>query len=540
MLNSFINSKKISIVCVIVVFALGIFRVSAQKRTKNVRIINADRIVGGRNLSYKKLIGNVKLAHEGVLMKCDSAYFEERENTLKTFSKVIINQGDSLFTYGDFASYNGNTKLLKLKHNVKLKNDSFTLTTDSLEFNRNKQLAYYLNKGKLVDSTSVLTSQKGLYYIEKRRVEFLQDVLLVSNNTRVNSDTLHYHLVDKRAELFGNSTIKGKKETIRCTRGVYKTEEKIAFLNQRPMIIYDNKTIQSDSIYYDRKIGFASLSKNIEIVDTLNKSILKANYAEIFRKKDSCIVTQKPLYINVLKKDSLFLHSDTITVVAKNQTKILKGYRSVKFFKSNLQGKCDSIHYEEKTNIFKMINDPVIWANKHQLTSDTILFNINKKTEKIDSIKMINNAFMTVRDTLLNFNQIKGRNIYGKFKNGELVQAFVDGNAQLIYYLRDEDKNLIGVNKTACSYMRAIFENKKIKWLFYLDKPTSRVYQFSKLKEEDRKLRGFAWHEDDMILKKEDVFRKGKRWYLDVPPEKLKTYPFMKPSPHLIYLMLFY
>ena len=44
---------------------------------------------------------------------------------------------------------------------------------------------------------------------------------------------------------------------------------------------------------------------------TINKSIIGGNYAEIFKAKDSAIITQA-LAINIIENDSLYIHADTL------------------------------------------------------------------------------------------------------------------------------------------------------------------------------------------------------------------------------------
>ena len=99
----------------------------------------------------KRLLDNVEFEHEGARMYCDSAYFYSETNSLDAFSNVYINQGDTIHLYGDFLNYNGNTRLAKIKHNVKLINKETTLLTDSLDFDLADNVGYYTNKADITN-----------------------------------------------------------------------------------------------------------------------------------------------------------------------------------------------------------------------------------------------------------------------------------------------------------------------------------------------------------------------------------------------------
>ena len=62
------------------------------------------------------------------------------------------------------------------------------------------------------------------------------------------------------------------------------------------------------------------------INDTINKSIITGHYGEIFKEKDSAIITRNALAVNIIKQDSLYIHSDTITITGPDETKKCKKF----------------------------------------------------------------------------------------------------------------------------------------------------------------------------------------------------------------------
>jgi hypothetical protein len=178
----------------------------------------------------------------------------------------------------------------------------------------------------------------------------------------------------------------------------------------------------------------------------------------------------------------------------------------VKFFKVDLQGKCDSLITNEKTGLTKLLRNPVMWAQGNQITGDTIHFISNAKTEQLDSLKVLNNAFMIQKDSA-GFSQLKGKNMYGKFENNNLKTLNDVGNSEVIYYMRDEAQVLIGISKMQSS--KSIFitmNNNEIETIDFNIKADGKTYPPSLFLEKDKLLKGFIWRETERPKKMEDIF----------------------------------
>ena len=53
------------------------------------------------------LIGSVRMKHDSMYMFCDSALIFEKINSVEAFGNVRMEQGDTLFIYGDYLYYDG-------------------------------------------------------------------------------------------------------------------------------------------------------------------------------------------------------------------------------------------------------------------------------------------------------------------------------------------------------------------------------------------------------------------------------------------------
>ncbi len=450
----------------------------------------------------------VQFEHQGADLWCDIAIFYSTENRLKAIGNIRLQQGDSIEMNSGKIDYNGNTRLAKAWENVDLTDGQMTLTTDTLYFDREKQLSYYRSGGKVVDSANVLTSIIGNYFMERKKVQFRKNVHIDNPEYIIDSEQLDYYRVSKNAYMYGPSTIIGEDYKIYCERGFYDTKIEQGYGVKNTKINYDNKIIEGDSLYFDKLTSFASATNNIKITDTINNGVIKAHYAEVFKEKDSIFATKRAVAISLVQQDSLYMHGDTLLATGKPDARIIRAFRAAKFYKTDLSGKCDSIHYSETTGVTQLITDPIIWNVENQITGDSIHLISDKETDKLDSLKVLENAFIISFDTIgkQGYNQAKGKDLFGKFIENELKIIDLVKNTEVIYYVYNDDDELVGIDKTICSKIRLEMANNDIEDITFFVDPDGDIFPDKDLPVESRKLKGFIWRGDERILTKEDIF----------------------------------
>jgi len=490
----------------IVLFIVSV-ATNAQQQ-KRIKIVHADNSTKDEE-NYPGaivLLGNVFVEHEGITMRSKKAIHYKNDNILKAFGDVVLNQGDTITQTSTYVTYYGTTKKAVSWGNVVLKDPLMTLTTDTLYFNRLKQLLYYKSGATIKDDKNVLESKEGNYFLKTSKFQALSDVVLTNPEYVLESNHLDYYTNNGQAFLYGPSTITGKDNFIYTEKGFYDTQTDISHFTKNSRIEYKDRTITADSLYYDRNIEFASATQNIQIKDTTNNSVIRGNYGEIFQKLDSAFVIGRAVAITEIDKDSMYVHGDTLLVTGKPENRIIRAYHHVKFFKSDLSGKCDSLHTNQQTGLTQLFKNPVLWSEKSQITGDTIHLISNPKTEKMDSLKVLRNAFIIQKDSA-GYNQIKGRDILGKFIDNDLQDVHVIGNAESLFYVRnDSDNSLIGIDKTTSSSINFKFKNSQLQSSKSITMPDGGTYPLSEFPENIRLFRGFIWREDERPLTKDDIF----------------------------------
>ena len=450
----------------------------------------------------------VYIVHEGVEMWCDQAFLYSKDNFVKAFGNVKITQADTITLTSQYAEYNGNTNFAYASGNVVLTEPNSTLTTETLYFDRNKQQAFYRTGGKVVDTASTLTSNIGRYFAEEKRYQFLSNVVLVNPEYTIHTNQLDFYTETGHAYLYGESTITTETSIVYCERGFYDTRNEKGYFMRNARIDYDNRTVYGDSLYFDQKKNFASATNNIRVIDTLNNSIVRGHYAEVFRDKDSVFITKRALAITVRDNDSIYMHADTIRITGKPEHRILKGFYDARMYKSDMSGKADSIYSDEKLGITKMLRNPILWSGENQMTGDTIHLLSNTVTEQLDTLKVFNNAFLIQKDSL-GYNQVKGDILIGLFTENELDTININRNAEVIFYTRNDEEELIGINHTRASSIQITLLEQEIETIRFIRQADGKLYPESQFPENARILRGFLWRGDERLLSKEDLF-KGK------------------------------
>ncbi len=460
----------------------------------------------------------VQFEHQGADLYCDIAIFYQQENRLKAIGNILLKQGDSVRMTSGKLEYNGDTRLAKAYERVNLRNAQMTLNTDTLFFDREEQQAYYRTGGTIIDSANTLKSTIGRYFIESKKYQFLDSVRIDNPEYTLESRQLDYYTSSRNAYMYGPSTITGDTYRIYCERGFYDTNVEEGYGIKNTRIHYNNRIIEGDSVYFNKLREFASATNNIKVTDTINKGVIRAHYAEVFKAKDSVFATKRALSISQVEQDSLYMHGDTLMVTGKPDQRILRAFHNARFYKTDLSGKCDSIHFDQRSGITQLVREPVLWNLENQMTGDSIHLLFNLETEKLDSLKVINNAFIISQDTLgkKGFNQAKGKNLYGKFIENELRLVDLVGNTEVIYYMYNDAERLIGINKTVCSSIRLSMANSDIEEITFFTQPDGNIFPPRELPENSRKLPGFIWRGEERIRSKEDLFDEADR-NLDLP-----------------------
>lgn len=513
-------------------FAQGNLKVDGKK----IRIKNAGTLKSAKDIANgaKRLIGNVEFEHEDVLLFCDSAYFYTT-NSLDAFGHVHIQQADSIHLYGDLLKYNGNTKKAILTNNVVVNKGDMQLTTKELNYDISTSVGYYVTPARIVNKENVLTSNQGYFFAKSNDLTFKKNVVLTNPEFVINCDTMRYNTTSKVTYFVGPTTIKSKDNLIYCEDGWYDTERDLSRFSKNAYILTQEQKMRGDSLYYDRKKGIGRAIKHVEIVDTTQKLTINGDYAIHYEFKDLSVITGNALLTQQYDKDTLYMHADTLKALGEShsqkikpedKTKTIKengkeskivikdsvthndetrlfAFHHVKFYKRDMQGKCDSLNYTTLDSTMRLFGKPTLWSGENQLTSDSIKIIIGSKSLKFIELKGA--GFIVSQEDSTRFNQIRGKYMKGFFNDNKLYRVNVQGNGQTIYFAKEKEE-VKAVNRADCSDLHIFLKDNEVEKIVFLTKPDATLYPLDKIDNKELRLKDFNWRINERPLKLEDIF----------------------------------
>ena len=490
--------------------------------TDYVYLLNADliRYEEWINPDAQRLMGNVAFRHDSMYMYCDSALFYQERNSFDAYYNIRVEQGDTLFLFGDSMFYDGNTRLLRVKDNVRLENKTMILLTDRLNYDRNTGLGWFFDGGTLLDEESTLISEYGQFDTNTKMAVFMDGVSLESPDYTLKSDTLHYHTDSHVAFLNSPATIVNEDNVINTSHGRFNTETKSAVLLDRSVVEQNDgdSRMTGDSIIYDSETSHMEGFGNVIINNYKDRIDAHGEYVYFNRENDSAVVTGKALLIEYSAGDSLFVHADTFRLVTFYDTlktdsvveRQVRGFYKVRAYRPDLQMVADSMMFTTKDSSLTLYVDPILWNNDQQVLGEKIIFYLNDST--IDWAHVIGQALFIQMHDSVHFNQIAGREMKAYFKAGELDYADVNGNVQAVFYPLDADSAMIGMNTTEGSSLRVHFVMRVVDKIVMIGSSNGVMYPMDKLDEKKMYLPNFNWFERIRPIDAEDVFFwRGKR-----------------------------
>lgn len=489
----------------------------------------ADELRADEGTDYQIVVGDVEFRKADMYMYCDSAHFYDNQGSIRAFGNVRMEQGDTLFVYADELDYSGDTQLAVLYADpgkkVRLINRDVTLVTDIFNYDMGIDLGFYEVGGVLTDRNNRLDSRYGEYSPTTKDALFRENVHLNSlseNDTLdIYTDDMLYNTATHIAILDTLSTIISADGTIYTSRGVYNTETSQADLYRRSLVVASNgNTLTGDTLYYDRNIGFGEAFGNIELADTTNKVILTGNYGFYFEISDSAMVTGRALAKEFSTAgDTLYLHADTIrtrlfitpskalndsVTVPADTTHHIIAAPHVRFFRSDLQGVCDSMTFVQRDSMMYMDYHPVVWNENKQIFGNVIQVHLNDSTA--DWAKLPDFAFMAEWVDEEFYNQLSGKEMTAYFDKGAIRHLDVSGNVQAIFLPEESDSTFNKIANIECSFLSADFVNQAIDRMKFWPESSGTTTPLYLAKRSLFYLPQFRWFEPIKPVSPEDVF----------------------------------
>jgi hypothetical protein len=225
---------------------------------------------------------------------------------------------------------------------------------------------------------------------------------------------------------------------------------------------------------------------------------------------DTLYTAQKPyttfrlVPVDSVLRDSVWVQPDPDTIWVDTSYVDVRAYNNVRVYRDDVQMICDSSHYNGRDSITTLSGDPICWNEEQQISADTIL--IYFKNKDVDRIQGKGNSIAIKKEDEQEFNQLAGHEIQAYLKDGDIHMVDVLGNAETIFYPREEDSTFVGVNKTQSSFVKIFFEDRNIHHVLFTTATTGVMIPMSQTTDQDRYLLTFFWADHERPRQPSDIF----------------------------------
>ena len=465
---------------------------TAQKKLKYTAK-GKQEVVRKKGQSTRYLIDSVVFVQKETTVYCDSAIYIRARNQLKAYDNVKITN-DSTVVKSDRLLYLGDNRTAQLREDVVYKRGFQELYTDHLDYNLDSEIAYYFNGGQLIDTTNILSSTLGYFYAKENIARFYQSVVLTSPEFILKTDTLRYNTLSKIAYSFGPTEIINKEGTIiYANGGEFQTE-----INQTEISSGNIETseyiLNGEKLFFDDFRQYYLGEGNVKLTSKENNLILLGDKGYHDKANGFSKIYGNAIMKKIMQLDTFYVAADTMVAIESeyDSAKRILAYPDIRIFKMNVQGIADSTAYFLADSIIMLYHNPVLWTGENQVLSDTIAIHLSDSS--VEKMDLKRNAFLISKDSVSNFNQIKGRlmNIY--FRDDNLNYIDINGNCESLFHSMDEtDTILLGINKMLTSNMTIRFLNNQIRDFTLYKSPEGRFLPPHMILEADKTLDDFNW-----------------------------------------------
>jgi len=474
----------------------------------------------------KVFSGSVVFEHQGSVLSADEVIWYEKENFLKAIGNVVLTTADGNRITAAEMEYDGNTQRGIARNNVVLTDPKQTIKTETLYYDKIPNTAYFNTGGTIYSNDgSVMYTKSATYYLNSKMIDFIGRSNIETDKYTIISDNIKTNQNTGVSDFTGPTTIRSKENYanyVYTELGTHNSKTGESFLNKNSRIHNNGKILTGDKLYFNRNTGFGKGTGNVTLDDPQQKRFIKGGYGEIYEKKDSAMVTDKPYAVKILSKDSAYFSAEKFITFqrpdsanALKKKSYLRAYRKVRIFKTNMQGRGDSLSFNETDGEMHLMRKPILWMGVKQVTGDEIRVYSNPEKEITDSIRVLGNAFAISKADSLNlkdeFNQIKSKNMIVYLNNNAIDSAKAVGNAQAITYADDEDKKTkqikrIGVMLSTCGEITAEFLERRLEIVSCNIGANNDTYPMSQISKEERFFKDFNWNTKDRPQKWRDIF----------------------------------
>lgn len=527
----------------------------------NNTYLKCDTALWNVNTNVIDAIGRVEVLQENTTLKSDRIEYIADENLAKFRGHLVelydregnilntnflnYNTKDSIATFYNGAALKNNDgnliesvngmyfsrdKLFTFKDSVAMFTDSVLVSTHQLDYHTDTDIAVFKERTVAWRDSNILFTNSGRFVRPQNLFVFEKDSYILTREQELWADRLLYYRNSGNADLFDNVQVL---DTVQQSIGLahkalYRPSPRMVELTIDPVVAMytlenekpDTLFLSADIIrYYTRMLqeldsASIAISKErlkLSSVDPIaihdNERRKNINPKKTLNEKEGM---GKVLPGSISSGDSLLQKSvlpeeEGVFPMRADTAQIdfIDAFHNVKFFRTDVQGVCDSLVYTGLDSIARFYSRPVMWhEGKNQFSADSIQALL--KNGELDKINLITNAFIAMQEDSIHFNQIRSTEMAAYFSNNDLYRFDALGGVTAIFFI-EEDSTITLMDREECKMMTARIKDNKIQRTRSIHDLKQNVFPVYNLPVDEQRLKGFEWRGEERPRTRFDI-----------------------------------
>ena len=578
------SSKLFLILIFLLHFQVLAFAQKSGGADSLVRLLDAQsaHLLEVDGVAMRKVIGPATFLHNNTYLKCDSALWNVNTNIIDAIGNVQIIQENTTLA-SDRIEYVANENLAKVRGGLVqlMDKDGNILNTNYLNYNTKDSIATFFNGAALKNNDgNLIESINGMYFSKDGIFSFRDSVQMYTDSVFIATQRLDYHTETDVAAFKENTVAWKDSSMLFANSGNFHRRTNLFDFDKDGYIFTPEQELWADRLMYYRNTGNADLYRNVQVLDTVNKSIAMADKV-IYRPDEEKIeLTESPVVAMYFeeegKADTLFLAANLIRCYSKvrgqidsleisaaeerlslsgidpiaihdnerkaarkktrsssagaeegaemkkdtvlvqmqdslqaapatdtSKVNFIDAFHNVRFYRSDVQGKCDSLVYTGIDSMARFYSRPVMWqAAKNQFSADSIQAQI--KNGSLKKINLLDNAFIISQEDTVHYNQIKSTEMAAWFKDNELYRFDALGGVTALFYMQ-EDSVITLLDREECKMMTVKIKDNEVQRTRSIGELKQNVFPVYNLPMQEQRLKGFEWRGEERPLDRFDI-----------------------------------
>lgn len=516
----------------------------------NVEIIQENTLLTSDRIEYvvaenlAKFRGSLVqlLDRDGNVLNTNHLDYNTRDSIASFHAGAALRNKDGNLIESVNGMYFAKEKLFTFRDSVQMFTDSVFIVSSRVDYHTDTDVAVFNSETVAWKDDNMLYANSGNFNRRTNLFTFDRDGYVLTRDQELWADLLKYSRNTGNAELYDNVQILDTVQTSICLadKVTYRPDPMLIELTDMPAValysvendVPDTLFLRGDRILYSIRrmyevdssaIKLANERLSLSAVDPIaihDQERRKARSggglqqeAPMKGKMGDKVLLEGPGLENMMEAvmDTVGKQVEPILPAAvpavqepdTTQVTFVDIFHNVKFYRSDVQGMCDSLVYTGLDSMARFYTRPVMWYDGvNQFTADSIQAHL--KNGQLHKINLLSEAFITTHEDSVHFNQIKSTEMAAYFSNNELFRFDALGGVSAIFYI-EEDSTITLMDQEECKMMTVKIKDNQVQRTRSISEIKQNVFPVYNLPIEKQRLRGFEWRGAERPLSRFEI-----------------------------------